>query len=127
MDKEYLESFGIATEVAEVILQEHEKTVAEHQKQLQELKLEHTVETAVRSFGGRNLKAVTALLDMAAIGESEDPSAALDAALKELKKENGWLFESAAPPQYAPFTGADTTPGTKPMTLASALRERMRK
>jgi len=127
MDKEYLENLGIAPEVAEVIAEEHEKVVTAHQKQLQELKLAHMVETAVRAYGGRNLKAVTALLDMTAIEKSEDASAALDTALKALKKENSWLFESAAPPQYAPFTGADTAQGAKPVTLASALRERMRK
>ena len=35
-----------------------------------------------------------------------------------MKKENPWLFESQMPPRFAPFTGADTAPAQKTMTLA---------
>ena len=126
MDKEYLESFGIAPEVAAVIMEEHQKVVAEHEKTVKTLKRDHAVAFAVQKAGGRNLKAVTALLDADALGE-ENFQENLETALGAMKKENPWLFETSAPPRYAPFTGADTAPAQKPMTLASALRERMRK
>ena len=126
MDKEYLESFGIAPEVAEVILEEHQKVVAEHEKTVKNLKRDHAVAFAVQKAGGRNLKAVTALLDMEALGE-ESFGENLEAALGAMKKENPWLFESPMPPAYAPFTGADAAPARKTMTLALALRERMKK
>ena len=127
MEKDFLESFDLPPEVVDAILAEHGKAVQEKDAAMAQLKLEHAVETAVHRHGGRNLKAVTALLDMDGIRGSEDVSAALESALQTLKKENGWLFESPVPPPYARFTGAVQTPAPKATTLAGALRERMKK
>ena len=126
MDKEYLESFGIAPEVAEAILEAHQKVVAQQEKTMQTMERDHAVALAVRNAGGRNLKAVTALLDLESM-EGENFRENLEAALSAMKKENPWLFESPKPPAFAPFTGADTAPAQKTMTLAQALRERMKK
>ena len=125
MKREFLESLKIGQEslpedVMEAILQEHGKAV-------RQLQLESAVQTAVAKAGGRNLKAITALLDMDAIGESQDLAAAAEQAMQQLKKENGYLFESQTPPPYARFTGAREVTGSEPTTLAGALRERMRK
>ena len=126
MDKEYLESFGIAPEVAEVILEEHQKAMAEQEKAMQTLKRDHAVAFAVQKAGGRNLKAVTALLDMDTL-TGENLQENLETALRVMKEENPWLFESQTPPKFAPFTGADTAYAQKPMTLAQALKDRMKK
>lgn len=125
MKREFLESLkigeeGLPEEVMEAILGEHGKAV-------KKLQLEHAVETAAAKAGGRNLKAITALLDMDEISESGDMLGAVEQAMQQLKKENGYLFESQTPPPYARFTGARETANNEPQTLAGALRERMKK
>ena len=127
MEKEFLQELGLAPETVDAIMTEHGRAVQEKDAAMAQLRLEHAVETAVHRYGGRNVRAVAALLDMDGIQKSQDVSGALDAALKALKKENGWLFESPAPPPYARFTGAVQTPAPKATTLAGALRERMGK
>ena len=127
MDKEFLVGLGLEEAVVDAVWQAHEKVVADHTQKLQQLQFSHGVELAVQKFGGRNLKAVTAMLDLEALQQEADVPAALEKALQNLKKENGWLFEGAVPPGFAPFTGADTGKKEKPMTLAGAIRERMRK
>ncbi len=125
MKREFLESLKIgeeslSEEVMEAILQEHGKAV-------RQVQLQGALETAVAKAGGRSLKAITALLDMDAIGASEDVPAALEQAMKQLKKESGYLFETVTPPPYARFTGTRELPGNEPQTLAGALRERMKR
>ena len=127
MDKEFLEGLGISPEAVEAILSKQQEVASAHQAQLSQLQLQHAVESAVHRAGGRNLKAVSALLDLESIGASQDIPAALDKALRQLKQENGYLFESPTPPPYAPFTGGANTPAPKVTTLAGALRERMKK
>lgn len=127
MDKEFLEKLGLAEEAVAAILQEQEKTAAAYGAQLQQLQLEHGVQLAVQRHGGRSLKAISALLDMDAIGAEEDISAAAETAVKALKKEHSYLFEAEKPPVYARNTGAAAEQPAQPMTLAGALRERMRK
>ena len=125
MKREFLESIRIGEDslpedVLEAILMEHEKAVKQTQ-------LQGALETAIAKAGGRNVKAISALLDLEAIGESEDVAGALQQAMVQLKKDSGYLFETPAPPPYARFTGARETVGNEPQTLAGALRERMKK
>ena len=125
MEREFLESLMVAEqplpeEVVDAILQQH-------QAEIGRLRLETAVETAVCKAGGRNLKAISALLDLDAIAAGSDTAAALDAALQALKKENGYLFENPTPPPYARFTGSVQPAEQAPTTLAGALRERMKK
>ena len=127
MEKEFLVGLGLEEAVAQAIWEQHQQVIAQQEEKLQSLQFSHAVQTAVEKAGGRNLKAVTALLDMDALRKEEDVPTALETALKTLKKENGWLFETVTPPGFAPYTGADMGPKEKPMTLAAALRERMRK
>ena len=126
MDKEFLEGLGMDPQTVEAVLQEHGKVVQAHQTQLAELQLQHQVSEAVHKAGGRSVKAISALLDMDAISQSQNVETALTDALEELKKDSGYLFQSAMPPQYARFTGTQEQP-VKATTLAGALRERMRK
>ena len=127
MDKEFLENLGLPQEAVEAILQEQEKLAADHAAQMQQLQLAHGVESAVQRHGGRNVKAISALLDMEKIGAEEDIAAAAEAAVKQLKREHGYLFAADKPPVYARSTGTAERQPAGAMTLAGALRERMRK
>ena len=126
MDKEFLENLGMDAQAVEAVLEAHQKTVQAHQAQLAAMQLQHQVSEAVQKAGGRSVKAISALLDMDTIAQSQDVPGALEAALKELKEESGYLFQGATPPQYAKFTGTQELP-QKATTLAGALRERMKK
>ena len=126
MDKEFLEGLGMDAQVVEAVLQAHTQVVQEHQAQLKQAQLQHQVSEAVHKAGGRSVKAICALLDMDAISQRDDVAAALEEALTELKKESSYLFQSATPPQYARFTGAQEMP-QKATTLAGALKERMKR
>jgi len=122
MDREFLEGLGadsgLTPEAMDAILQQHGKEISR-------LRLEGTLKNAVLRFGGRNEKAIAALLDLQAIGESEDMPGAMEAAMGQLKKEHGYLFEAPAVQPYAPGTGtAQSIPAATP-TLAGALRQRM--
>ena len=102
MDKEFLENL-VGAEAAEAILQAH-------QQEVNALRLEQALGGAVKHAGGRNEKAIRALLDEQAILQAEDMDAAAEQAVAELKRQNGWLF---APPQVSsPGTGAVTVTHT---------------
>lgn len=126
MDKEFLEGLGMDAQTVEAVLEEHGKVVRAHQAQLAAATLQRQVSEAVLSAGGRNVKAISALLDLETIGKSENVAATLEEAIADLKKDSGYLFRSAMPPQYAKFTGSQEAP-QKVSTLAGALRERMKK
>ena len=126
MDKEFLEGLGMDPQTVEAVLQAYEKSEQAHQTQLAELQLQHQVSEAVHKAGGRSVKAISAMLDMDAIRQSQNVQAALTEALEALKKDSGYLFQSPMPPQYARFTGTQEQP-VKANTLAGALKERMRR
>ena len=96
MNEEYLENL-IGAEAAREIL-------ALHLQELDALRREHALERAIDAAGGRNAKAIRALIDEEALAQSEDAFAAATAAVAALKQENGWLF--AQPQVSAPGTGA---------------------
>lgn len=125
MDREFLEGLGMDAQAVDAVLQAHEKVLQAHGEQVAALKLEHQVSEAVHLAGGRNVKAISALLDLDSIAGSEDPASALEAALSQLKKDSGYLFYTERPPRYAPFTGAQEPAAPQKNTLAGALRERM--
>lgn len=114
-----------ARQCADVWENKYNQAVTAHAAQLNQLRLESQLASAVQRSGGRNVKAVAALLDMEQIAKAADVPQALDAALSELKKENGWLFDRPNLPPYAPFTGTQAAAAEQPVTLAGALRERM--
>ena len=102
--------------------EKYNSAVADHAQQVKTLQLQSAIQTAVTKAGGRNLKAISALLDLESINEAEDLSAALDTALDTLKQENGYLFHEMTVP-YARGTGT-AMPDTAPVSLADALRHR---
>ena len=95
------------------------------QQALAQQAFDHALDTAIGKAGGRSAKAIRAMLDMTALKESEDLPHAMEEALETLKKESGYLFETAVPPLYAWGTGAwQGTQEKRPTTLAGALKER---
>ena len=96
-----------------------------HRQELDRLSFESTVQQAIQEAQGRNVKAISALLDLPALQNREDRDSALKEALEKLKREEQYLFADQTPPPYARGTGA-RTPGneTAPTGLAGALREK---
>ena len=106
--------------------EKYNQAVSDHQKAMNALRMEHAVQQAVKDAGGRNVKAITALLDLDAIKESDDLSAALRTAVESLKEQEGYLFAAPGAPMFAAGTGT-SAPHAHPATLAGALRERFEK
>ena len=117
MTREFLEELQLSPEVAEAVLQAHEKAV-------QSIRFEQDLDAAIGKLRGRNAKAIKALLDLPALQENPDE---LHTALQTLKKENGYLFENDRPPVYARSTGTNIQQPEAPATLAGALRDRFEK
>ena len=103
----------------------HDQAVSNHQKELEGIKFQGVLDSAITAAKGRNVKAITGLLDVTALRESEDQQKAINEALEGLKKTDSYLFDTeGTPPPYAPGTGAGKQPPAAPDTLASALREK---
>ncbi len=96
-----------------------------HRREMEETVFGYHLEKAILSAKGRNAKAITALLDVDALKQSENQQTALEEALQALKQDCGYLFQSETPPPYARGTGAMTPENNKrPATLAGALLEK---
>ena len=105
--------------------EDYENAVTEHKKALDGMAFQAVLDTAITASGGRNAKAITALLDVDALKESENQQQAIEAALSALKQESRYLFDGDVPPPYARGTGAYSGAQEKhPTTLAGALREK---
>ncbi len=105
--------------------EKYNQAVDAHRQEMETLVFGHNLEKAVLSAKGRNLKAITALLDVDALKTSENQQTALEEALQNLKKDCGYLFQTETPPPYARGTGTALSEETKsPATLAGALLEK---
>ena len=100
MRKEFLENLGLDAETAQAVLEAHNGVVEGYEARIREINLEAAVKQAVTAAGGRNYKAIRALLDADGLGE--DPEAGARMAVAAVKRENPYLFTS----------GAVTAPGT---------------
>ena len=103
--------------------EDYEQAVLQHQKQLDGLSFQNLLSTAITVSGGRNAKAITALLDLDALKESDDRQAAVTKALEALKAEANYLFDGETPPPYARGTGTQLKENA-PTDLAGAIREK---
>lgn len=107
----------------------HDTAVADHQKELEGIKFQGILDSAITAAKGKNAKAIAALLDVEALRGSEDQQEAIKAALEDLKKDNGYLFNGeGTPPPYAGGTGVNpnnSSGGSE--TLVGALREKFNK
>ena len=118
MTREFLEELQLPQEVAEAVLQEHERAV-------QDIAFRHDLDAAIGRLRGRNATAIRALLDLDALKTSEDPQA-MEKALAQLKKTDGYLFaQEEAAPMFSIGAGASVELPRQQGGLAQALRERM--
>ena len=127
MDRAFLEGLGLETQTVEAVLAEHEKDARGWEEKYSQLQFGGVLESAIAASGGRSAKAITALLDVESLRESEDQQNAVKQALQQLKQEHGYLFESPRPPAYAPGTGTGAFAPEAPQTLAGALREKFQR
>ena len=112
-------------EAAKAWEEKYNQAVESHKQELVGMTFEKVLGEGIAKAKGRNAKAITALLDLEALKESENQADAIEAALEDLKRDSGYLFEGEVPPPYARGTGAYHGPQEKhPTTLAGALREK---
>ena len=105
--------------------EKYNRAVQDHQQALNALRFQTALEDAVRAQGGRNAKAIAALMDLDTIQGSEDLPGALKNAVDAVKKEHDYLFVTQTPPLYARGTGTQTgETHAQSTTLAGALREK---
>ena len=104
--------------------QKYTQAVESHGRELAQVRFDSVLRACITDAGGRNHKAIAALLDVEALKESQQPEDAVAEALKVLKKECAYLFKSEQPPLYAAGTGTVSNTAAEPETLAGALREK---
>lgn len=89
--------------------------ITAHQQELADRDFRQMLESAITGVKGKNVKAITALLDVDALKASKNQETDIKAALEALKKDSGFLFdEEGAPPPYSAGagTGGYGNPGT---------------
>lgn len=101
--KEFIEQRLEDAALGQEILREHQRIVADYEQKLLQQRLDSEIRMAVTTAGGRNLKAISALMDSAAIAQAEDMAAAARQAVATVKRENPYLFAVTA--VTAPGTG----------------------
>ena len=112
-------------EAAKAWEEKYNQAVESHKAEIGRMVFEKALHEGIAKAKGRNAKAITALLDVEALKESENQADAIEAALESLKKDSRYLFEGDVPPPYARGTGAYHGAQEKhPTTLAGALREK---
>ena len=99
MDRIFLQTLLGEDAPIDAILQEHGRVV-------NGLQFQYSLQQAVSAAGGRNFTAIRALLDEQALMNSENREQALAQAMKQLKKENPYLFETGVVQPYAQGTAA---------------------
>ena len=114
-----------AAEAAKAYEERYNQAVETHRREMSDLIFSHNLEKAILAQKGRNAKAITALLDVETLKSSENQQTDLEEALRDLKQEHAYLFQSETPPPYARGTGAAApTENKSPATLAGALLEK---
>ena len=121
-----MEENGKDVQAARAWQEKYNQAIEQHAAEFKQLEFQRVLEQAIAQSGGRNSKAICALLDLEALKNSENQMSAVEEALENLKKESDYLFcEQATPPLYARGTGAQIGAQTEsPATLAGALREK---
>lgn len=104
MERVFLENLSLEPEVLEAIWQQVDESQRAHQQQLRRQQMEFDLQRAVDRAGGRSAAAIRALLDEQAILNSEDMASAARKAVGAVKREHGYLFQSAM--ATAPGTGS---------------------
>ncbi len=85
----------------------YNQALENHKKEMADMAFSGALKDAIIAAKGRNVKAITALLDVEALKNSKNQTEDINAALEGLKKDSGYLFESEqTPPPYSAGTGS---------------------
>ena len=90
-----------------------------HEAEMNQLRLENAVDSALAAAGAKNGKTVKALLQLDKVKLGEDGKlSGLDEQLSEIRKSDGYLFAEAQPAHsfkgFQPGASGDNIPGGKP-------------
>lgn len=89
--------------------------------QVAAVRFDAQLDAAISKAKGRSAKAIKALLDLDALRASKDPDKEIGAALEQLAKESGYLFDTGnPPPPYAGGTGGTPLGGNPDAALRAA-------
>ena len=114
-----------AIQAAKAWEEKYNQALDMHRQEMSDLIFDHNLEKAILSAKGRNVKAITALLDVEALKTSENQQTDLEEAIRALKQSCTYLFQTETPPPYARGTGAAASEDNRsPATLAGALLEK---
>lgn len=79
------------------------------------------LDAAITKAHGRSARAIKAMLDLDTLRSSKDQDKDIGAALEQLEKDSGYLFDTgAAPPPYAGGTGGTPPAGDPDAALRAA-------
>lgn len=70
----------------------YETSKAEYEAKIADMQFGTSLEAAITTAGGRNAKAIKALLDVDTLKASKDQTADIKAAIEACQKDNGYLF-----------------------------------
>ena len=76
--------------------QKYNQAISDHQKELADRDFRQLLEGAITSAKGKNVKAITALLDVEALKGSKNQEADIKTALEALIKSDPWAFGDTA-------------------------------
>ena len=75
----------------------YEQSKAEYETKIADMQFGTSLEAAITAAGGRNTKAIKALLDVDTLKASKDQTADIKTAIETCQKENGYLFGATEP------------------------------
>ncbi len=93
--QEKLESLGLAPEQLSSVTALFSEVTAEHNKAIQDLKLDHGMQIAFKDSKAKDGKLIKALLDMDKISLDEESGGitGLDEQIKSIKESHAYLFD----------------------------------
>ena len=100
----------------------YNEQLAQQEQKLAKITFDARLREQILSAGGRNIKAITALLDTEELLSA--PEDALQQAVEQVKQDCGYLFHAPQVPFYAAGTGTAAAEAPKTANLADALREK---
>ena len=87
---------GLKNQIADLEKQLKDKD-DEHAQKLADMEFDSALDEAIRTAGGKNSKAVKALLDVDTLKSSKNQQDDIKAALEAMKKDSDYLFDSKEP------------------------------
>lgn len=97
-----------------------EQVEREASERIAEMEFNGTLREAITAAKGRNVKAISALLDVPTLRGSKNQAEDIKAALEVLKQESGYLFDTETPPPFSAGAGQHDMSGDPEMAAIRA-------